>query len=244
MSVEYGVYTNIGDSAINEDCADVYEGNIAAYILADGLGGHGGGDIASHLVADVVKQVVSEEKTLSTALMEKCFETAQEKLLAKQKELKREGAMKTTLVIFLTDGKNAMWGHIGDSRLYYCKKKKIKARTLDHSVPQMLVRMKKIKEKDIRHHEERNVLLKVMGIQWTESKMYEIDCKSMKLQKGDCFMMCSDGCWEWVEDDTIATIICQDKSAQEIADELGDEAYSNGMGTDRDNITNLVIKIN
>ncbi len=243
MSIEYGVYTNIGDCSVNEDFADAYEGKISAYIFADGLGGHGGGDIASHLVVEEVKKLIAEEDTLSVDLLDRCFMTAQEKLLEKQKELKREGALKTTLIVFLTDGKTAIWGHIGDSRLYHCRKGKIKSRTLDHSVPQMLVKLKQIKEKDIRHHEERNVLLKVMGIHRAESKMYEIDCNGIKLKKGDSFALCSDGFWEWVEDAQIAKTICANLSASDIATTLGDEAYSNGMGTDRDNITVLIIKV-
>ncbi|MBE6759614.1 MAG: serine/threonine-protein phosphatase [Ruminococcaceae bacterium] len=244
MSIEYSVYTNIGDCAINEDFASAFEGSVSAYVLADGLGGHGGGDIASHLVVEAVKEIVSQASELSVALLDTCFTVAQEKLLARQKELNREGALKTTLVILLTDGKTAIWGHIGDSRLYHCRKGKVQSRTLDHSVPQMLVKLRQIKEKDIRHHEERNVLLKVMGIPWSESKMYDIDCTGMKLKKGDSFIMCSDGCWEWVEDSDIAKIICQKKAVDTVAGEIGDEAYSNGMGTDRDNITALVVRIN
>lgn len=244
MTFDQGIFTNIGDSKINEDYAAFFVNEkISAYVLADGLGGHGGGDIASHLVVEEVEKTVRKASKVTVELLEQCFESAQDRLIAKQKELKREGAMKTTLVIILTDGKTAVFGHIGDSRLYYISKGKVKYRTLDHSVPQMLVRMKKIKEKDIRHHDERNVLLKVMGIPWSSGKMYEIDEKGMKLKKGDAFVLCSDGLWEWVEDDRIAQITSQNNSASMLASELCDEAYSNGLGTERDNITALVLKV-
>ena len=242
MSIEYGLYSNIGDSLVNEDTADVYEGAVSAYILADGLGGHGGGDVASRLVADVVKTTVSQEQTLSKELLIKCFRQAQEILLAQQRALNRQGAMKTTLVILLISGNTAMWGHIGDSRLYYIKKGKVKSRTLDHSVPQMLVKMKKIKEKDIRHHSDRNILIKVMGVEWGGKDMFDIDCSGMKLSTGDCFVLCSDGLWEWVEDKVIASLASQNANASSIACQLVDEAYSNGMGSSRDNITVVVAK--
>ena len=244
MSIEYGIYTHAGDCPVNEDCAAASEGKVSAYILADGLGGHGGGDIASAHVAQSVKNTVAGASELSQELLESCFAAAQESLLEKQKELSREGAMKTTLVVLLTDGKTAMWGHIGDSRLYHCRRGKVRSRTLDHSVPQMLVRLKQIKEKDIRHHEERNVLLKVMGVPWNGSKMYEIDCTGIRLKRGDAFMLCSDGCWEWVEDPDIAKLLARKKTAAQIAEEVGTLAGANGKGTERDNITVLVMKNN
>lgn len=62
------------------------------------------------------------------------------------------------------------WGHVGDSRLYYFKNGKIVKRTLDHSVPQMLVARGEIDEKEIRHHPDRNRLVRVMGMEWDEPK--------------------------------------------------------------------------
>lgn len=243
MNIECGIYTNIGSCNVNEDTAATAEGAISAYILADGLGGHGGGDIASRLVADVVSEIVGSSSELNISLLEHCFTVAQERLIEKQRELHREGAMKTTLVLLLIDSKTAMWGHIGDSRLYHFHRGKIKSRTLDHSVPQMLVRLGQIKEKDIRHHDERNVLLKVMGVPWGSSKMFEIDCRGIKLKKGDTFVLCSDGCWEWVEDKELSRLTKQKKTASEIADDIGNNAYINGEGTERDNITALVVNI-
>lgn len=241
--LESGTYTNIGDCALNEDCAAVYNGRaLSAYVLADGLGGHGGGDIASKLVTEIIGGIINQAGQLSQELLSKCFESAQSALLEEQHRVHREGAMKTTLVVLLTDGQQVMWGHIGDSRLYHCRKGKVISRTLDHSVPQMLVRLRKIKDKDIRHHEERNVLLKVMGIPWGDSQMYEIDCTGQKIRSGDTFVLCSDGFWEWLEDERIAKLACQSKDVGDIAVEMGDEAYAAGLGSDRDNITMLITR--
>ena len=71
--------------------------------------------------------------------------------------------MKTTVVVLHIKNKNARWAHVGDSRLYFFKNKKLIERTLDHSVPQNLVVCKEIKEKDIRYHADRNRLLRVLG---------------------------------------------------------------------------------
>ena len=109
-------------------------------ILADGLGGHGMGEVASRLVCDEAARMFRErsggtvEEYLRTA-----FETAQASLMAAQEERGAQDKMKTTMVVLATDESTVQWGHIGDSRLYYFKNNRLVSRTLDHSVPQMLV---------------------------------------------------------------------------------------------------------
>lgn len=83
------------------------------------------------------------------------------------------------------DGNKVQWGHVGDSRLYAFAKNKVKLRTLDHSVPQMLVFAREIKEKQIRNHPDRNRLLRVMGIEW-EKPMYEL-AEQTQLEKYQAF---------------------------------------------------------
>ena len=160
--------TNKGGREVNEDSTAVArtpEG--ACCILADGLGGHGMGEVASRLVCDEAARIFRErsggtvEEYLRTA-----FETAQASLMAAQEERGAQDKMKTTMVVLATDESTVQWGHIGDSRLYYFKNNRLVSRTLDHSVPQMLVASGEIREKDIRHHEDRNRLLRVMGIPW------------------------------------------------------------------------------
>ena len=117
-------------------------------------------------------------------------------LIKKIEKTHLKNSMKTTAVVLLTDNEKAIWAHIGDSRLYVFRKNKIVLRTLDHSVPQMLVSSGDIKEKEIRNHPDRNRLLRVMGVPWKRQE-YEIS-EIRSLSECQAFLLCSDGFWEYI----------------------------------------------
>ena len=161
MKITYAGNTFPGDRDYNEDFFLIKESEKGyCFLLADGLGGHGKGEVASRLVCETAAQFFEESPT--TEDIYGMFDLAQDKLLEKQKEEHAEDAMKTTMNIITLDKELIRWGHVGDTRTYHFKKHKIVSRTKDHSVPQMMVTMGEIKEKDIRHHVDRNRLLKVM----------------------------------------------------------------------------------
>ena len=108
--------------------------------------------------------------------------------------------MKTTLAALLIGKKDVQCGHIGDSRVYWFRHKKLMGRTLDHSVPQMLVAAGEINPSEIRHHPDRNKLLRVLGVEW-ESPRFTLCKKPMHVWPGDAFLLCSDGFWEYIEED-------------------------------------------
>ena len=140
--VEYAVFSSIGDRDTNEDTAKVFENkrlNSYGFALADGLGGHGNGDIASEFVVNCVGAAVENTNSFGGIFIDQCFDRAQE-MLMEEKERTGYASIKTTLVLLLIgDDGVARWGHIGDSRLYHFRRRKLLHRTLDHSVPQMLV---------------------------------------------------------------------------------------------------------
>ena len=165
--------TNTGSRNINEDSVGCFSnGNNRCFVVCDGLGGHGMGDVASKIVVDVFESQFMQTADMADFLPS-AFEAAQSILLSEQAERNAKMKMKTTCVALAADEKNAYIGHVGDSRLYVFNKNKVKYRTLDHSIPQMLVLSKEIKESEIRNHPERNYVLRVMGINW-EDPMYEI----------------------------------------------------------------------
>ena len=147
--------------------------------------------------------------------------------------------MKTTLTVLLADENRIQWGHIGDSRIYYFQDKKLKLRTLDHSVPQMLVNAGKLKEKKIRGHADRNRLLRVMGVEWEEPQ-YEV-AKPLQRTGGEAFLLCTDGFWEWIEEKTMQHLL---KKAGSPADWLaGMEAAvrKHGSGKQMDNYSAIAV---
>ena len=161
----YAVLSEVGEREINEDSvgfAPVGK-DIGIVILADGLGGHGRGEDASALVTTASKEVFRYYYNQKDCL-ERCFMESQKRLMKKQADENARQDLKTTLVLLRIVNGYVQWGHVGDSRLYYFKNGKIVKRTLDHSVPQMLVAAGEIDEKEIRHHPDRNRLVRVMGI--------------------------------------------------------------------------------
>lgn len=240
MEIQYACCTFPGDRECNEDCVKAVElEKGCCFIVADGLGGHGMGEVASALVCE------SAAEFFATADVEDIFglfDVAQEKLLEKQKTEGVHDAMKTTMNIVTVCNEKIRWGHVGDSRTYYFKKNKLISRTKDHSVPQMMVSMGEIKEKDIRHHEDRNRLLKVMGTEWSKPQ-YTIETP-IKQEKNQAFLMCTDGFWELIEEKEMQKTLKKSKSPQEWLDTMAEMIRKNGAGYDMDNYTALAIWIN
>ena len=238
--ITYSNYTDVGDREKNEDSiASVCDENSGLFILADGLGGHGKGEFASSSVITTSMQMYSDNK--EGFRLESSFERSQEKLLREQQEKNDLDGMKTTMVSLLVRDGLAKWAHIGDSRLYYFKRKKLISRTLDHSVPQMLVAMGEIKEKDIRGHEDRNRLLRVMGSPWSE-RSYSVS-DAVRLSKDSEFLLCSDGFWEnIVEEDMLKCL----KAAEDVRSWLQmmvQIVNENGRGRNMDNNSAIAVWI-
>ena len=242
--IEYATITEIGEKDKNEDAVKVFINQpltTYGFVLADGLGGHGNGDIASNFVCDCVGAAIENTDSFGGVFLDECFDTAQE-MLMEEKDLKGLHSIKTTMVVLLVTDRIAQWGHIGDSRLYHFRDGKQLSRTIDHSVPQMLAISGQIKEKEIRHHPDRSVLLRAMGAEW-DCPAYEIAQRQMKILKGDTFLLCSDGFWEWIDEKTILRILKKDLSAYDALREMTAEVKANGAGHDMDNYSAILVNI-
>lgn len=242
--IEYATVTETGEKAKNEDAVRVFVNHPLStygFVLADGLGGYGNGDIASNFVCDCVGAAIENTDSCSGAFMDQCFDTAQ-KMLMDEKERKGLHSIKTTMVMLLITGRIAQWGHVGDSRLYHFRDGRKLSRTVDHSVPQMLALSGQIKEKDIRHHPERSVLLRAMGAEW-DMPAYEVSQRHMRIIKGDTFLLCSDGFWEWIEEKTIIKILKKGLPAYEALREMTAEVKANGAGKGMDNYSAILVNI-
>ena len=237
---EYASITKEGDRSINED----YIGNITLegthlFCLADGLGGHGKGEVASEIV---VKESISAFKSNDKSdTLAKCFMQAQENLLKKQIKENSRDEMKSTLTLLLLKAKSALWGHVGDSRIYLFRKSKLFTRTLDHSVPQMLVSTGEINEKDIRFHEDRNRLIRVMGMEWNTPK-YALS-EEIATQSGDAFLLCSDGFWELIDEKEMSKLLKKSKSPEGWLSAMEEVVLKNGRGKNMDNYSATAIFI-
>lgn len=200
MRWDIAILSEPGERENNEDCVAVTSGDAGiCTVLCDGLGGHDAGEVASKCVCDSV--TAAFEKAPEGAdigeLVCELLQNAQDELMKMQIELDKQNGMKTTACcLLIQDGKTAA-AYVGDSRIYQFRKNKVLLRSSDHSIPQYLVNIGEIKERDIRHHPDRNKLLRVMGSEW-ETPRYQ----RLKLEEpvcGDAFLLCTDGFWEWIE---------------------------------------------
>jgi len=236
---KHAIFTNVGGRQINEDSVGVFQnGGNNCYILCDGLGGHGMGDIASSLVVAVFEDQFNKTDDVVNFLGQ-TFSAAQDILMAEQKARNAKRKMKTTGVAVIADDRNAYIGHIGDSRGYVFYKNKVKTRTLDHSIPQMLVLSREIKEDQIRNHPDRNTLLRVMGVEWDEA-MYEL-MAPIPLRKCQAFLLCSDGFWELIDEKEMCAQLKKAGSVEEWLRNMIKIVQTNGEGKNMDNYSAIAV---
>lgn len=243
--IDYATYSDVGEKENNEDTVKVFVNphtSTYGFVLADGLGGHGNGDIASQLVAECVGAILENTAEMTDTFIDDCF-TVSQRMLMDEKELKGLPSIKTTMVVLTINGRKASWGHIGDSRLYHFKKGKLISRTIDHSVPQLLAMSGEIKESEIRHHPDRNKLLSALGMD-TDNLSYEVDKINRRTVIGDAFLLCSDGFWEWIDEKAISTILKKDISAYDALMKMVSVVKSKGQGKGMDNYSAILVKMN
>ena len=233
------IYTNVGGRSVNEDSVDKLEkvNSDAIYIVADGLGGHGKGEVASKLVVDSLIEMADNADIAAEEFFEQAVLSAQDTLMSAQHDLNASDDMKTTVVCLKICSGKAQWCHVGDTRLYMWRKNKLLIRTLDHSVPQMLVASGEIKEKQIRFHEDRNRLIRVLGTKWDTPK-YDIS-EVADVESGDAFLLCTDGFWELITEREMAKCLKKSSSAQEWLERMVKIVNKRGAKTDMDNNTAL-----
>lgn len=240
--VDASLMTNPGGRDNNEDYVTTAKyGDAECFILCDGLGGHECGEVASSTVAETIAKMFEEEGD-SADFLPNAFNIAQEKLLELQASKGMTSAMKTTLVVLIVTKDTMKWAHIGDSRLYHIFDGNTKyERTRDHSMVQVLCDMGEIEEADMRHHEERNKLLRVMGTEWT-GKSFDV---SAVLERGEThsFALMTDGFWEYVMEDEMLKLLGETSSAKEWMDAMAALVLERADMTKTDNFSCICVKV-
>ncbi len=235
----FSSFTNKGSREVNEDAIGCFSNGVSnCFVVCDGLGGHGLGDVASQTVVSVFKSLFEKSEKPSLFLAD-AFSAAQEILLTEQAARNATKKMKTTAVAMVTDAKRAYIGHIGDSRLYVFRKNRVLLRTLDHSIPQMLVLSRQISEGDIRNHPDRNIVLRVMGVSW-EKPMYEL-AKPLPLRKTQAFLLCTDGFWELILEEEMTSFLQNSASPDEWLQKMVARVRERGRDRQMDNFSAIAI---
>jgi len=216
MQVTIALCSEQGGRDYNEDSVRRFEENgLYAVVIADGLGGHGGGELASSKAADTIIELFKNDPQIDTENIRDFFSRANDEVLKIQTKTEK---MKSTGVALFIKNDNVIWGHAGDSRLYHFKEGKLVTQTLDHSVSQMAVYSGEITKEQIRHHEDRNRVLKAFG--GNEEISAEIS-KPLTFSPGfHAFLLCTDGFWEYVFEIEMEVDLAKSKTPDRWIDEM------------------------
>ncbi|MBI3727189.1 MAG: serine/threonine-protein phosphatase [Burkholderiales bacterium] len=199
MHLDTAQFTAIGTRKTNEDAlAWANEDELACFVLADGTGGHSGGEIAARLAIDSVIEKFVQEASFSARALRSYLDWAILKVAQSKRDNVGQREMSTTIAAILIDQSNrcALWAHMGDTRIYQFRQGRIKAVSKDHSQAQRLVDAGMADQSRIRQHPHRNRLFAAIGAEGDNAP--EVTADALELLNGDAFLMCTDGFWEWV----------------------------------------------
>jgi protein phosphatase len=218
------------------------------FVVADGMGGHAGGEYASAICVNTVEEVVmSMELGESVPVdVDDPVEAARERLryaivLAGRRIHEKAGknsefhGMGTTVVVLLFDGQNALVAHVGDSRVYLVRDGRVEQVTEDHSLVNEKLRAGLLSPEEAKNHKMRNVITRSLG--YLED--VEVDVEVHAVRRGDRFVLCSDGLSGHVEDSEIVEHVTL-YGPQEGARRMVDLACQRGG---EDNITVVVVRV-
>jgi protein phosphatase len=203
------------------------------FLVADGMGGHDHGEIASALARDYIMAGLIEEKSLTETIHD-----ANEAIIACSIEKESQLPMGTTVAIVQFDDQLCHCAWVGDSRIYRWRDGQLNALSSDHSYVQELVDQKLITSEQARSHPHRNVVTQALGV--TDNSELTIAEATDRWQTGDKFLICSDGLTEEVEDAEIENILSQSLAPKELCDQLMIKALENGGS---DNITAIIVAL-
>ncbi len=212
-------------------------------VVCDGMGGYSGGEIASNLTIEALTDYFASTpiswKDEPLWHLYHAFQRANDKIWEYKKTHPKQKQMGTTSVAMLCVDQFAYIAHIGDSRLYLLRDDTLIRLTRDHSMIQELIDQGKLQEKDANEHPQSNVILRVLG--HFEKLDVEFHPHPIPLQKGDRFLLCSDGLLRMTSDDTLLYYLQHYSDPQLACDELIELANNAGG---KDNITVQIIDYN
>lgn len=224
---------------VNQDtvfCSAEPVGNLPnLFIVADGMGGHKAGDLASRLTVEtIVDMVQSLDEKDPITLMGKAIHRANEVILGKAKEAEEFNGMGTTVVVSCIKDGMLYVANVGDSRLYVINKT-ITQITRDHSLVEELVSMGQLKRSEARTNQNKNIITRAVG----GMKVVMADYFEIHLQEKDMILMCTDGLTNMVEDEEIIGLVKQKASIEVRVANLIKSANNHGG---RDNVGVILVE--
>ena len=224
--------TDVGKVRANNQDAPIVSEKLRLYGVADGMGGHKGGEVASTSARDDLLREL-EGKAPSVAALSGAIEEVNRQIYHQQEHDDALTGMGTTLSVLWMSDNFVYIGHVGDSRVYLLREGEFRQMTLDHSLVEQLVREGVLTEEEAQNHPMRNIITRAIGT----DESVEVDVVVEERRKGDLWLACSDGLHGLVDDRQMRDALRQ-YAPEKAADVLLKAALDAGG---RDNVTLVIV---
>lgn len=237
MILQVCAISDVGLSRNNNEDSYSTDAELGLFVVADGMGGHAAGEIASKIAIESCQtkiQSVSEDpplKQISAAIKQ-----ANRDIESAAGSNESWKGMGTTLSLLLCHQNRGYLGHVGDSRIYLLRQSHLEQLSDDHSLVGEQIRQGILTPEQARHSTLSNILLQALGI----TSELDICQKNFPLEEGDRLLLCSDGLTDMISDTQIETILTKNNTISTLCRELIDSALSAGG---KDNITVILVQI-
>jgi protein phosphatase len=241
--VKFGASSDIGlVRSINQDSYYIPVNTaLPLFMVADGMGGHNAGEIASVMAIDKIREWMAENSTDLTNVrtikksIVKSVEYANRHIYNHAKEIEGCKGMGTTLTMLYVFDDKIVVGHVGDSRAYLITSNEISQMTQDHSLVQQLLVEGKISKREAKSHPQKNVITRAVGT----SSDIEVDVLTLDIKKDDIVILCSDGLTNMVAEEELKDLFIDETDIQKACEKAIEGAKLKGGS---DNITVLGIR--
>lgn len=225
--------------AYNQDCHYIDSAG-RFFIVADGMGGHAGGEEASRIATQEIRSYLEQNwqsPESASKLLQQALSTANQAIVTDQQNHPERADMGTTaVVVVIRPGESPVCGHVGDSRLYRLRKSQLQQITEDHTWIAKALKIGDITPDEARVHPYRHVLSNCLG----REDLNQISVQPLDLEQGDRLLLCSDGLTEELVDDKIASYLQGTPSLEIAAESLVAAANEEGG---HDNITVVLVSV-
>ncbi|MFW6280263.1 MAG: Stp1/IreP family PP2C-type Ser/Thr phosphatase [Halanaerobium sp.] len=236
--MRFKAVSNIGKVRSTNEDNYYYDEDLSFFMVADGMGGHAAGDVASRIAAEVSGDY---DFDLGNPIesMENLIIKANDKIIEESREKSQHRGMGTTFASVIIKDNQLYFANLGDSRiyLYHQQENMLEKISEDHSLVGEMLRKGKITEEEAFKHPQKNIVTQALGLDIE----LDIDSGKKKLNKEDIVLLCTDGLSDLIRKIEIKNILAEDGTIDNMADKLLNRALNNGG---LDNITFILIDMN
>lgn len=231
MTISTAALTDLGRVRARNEDSFLIDEDASLYAVADGMGGHAAGDIASQTAIAAFRDTFAETRSIPAAM-----KSANRAVIERAAAEPEKAGMGTTMTAAHIRGSALLIGHVGDSRLYRLRDGALEQITRDHTVAQDMIDAGRLTRTRAMQHPASSMLTRSLG----SRSDVQVDVLEDSVTAGDLLLLCSDGLTGMITDDDLAAVLEQDKPLELLAQELIESANLRG-GVD--NITALLVRV-